>query len=165
MNDSIRDKLTNIFSIVNFMSYDKKSVLNPIRGNSLQLIKHLIKLLIMDRGTTTEHWIEDCEIFCNNIYDLSTNLKTNKGILKKDILWKLIYHEPIGDINSLKSLIKGLRKKYNNIMPIDKDISHDKILFNIKLFCEYMINEYIYGDSTSTELIDKLKSIPELNKK
>lgn len=101
------------------MAYNRKKILDVIRGLQNPINEHLIKILKYKDNTNINKHINDLETWLYDIQDMDF-LKANKKLKSKDY-FLVLCEEPMTSVNNIQYIInkeKGKLRKYKDLEKI-----------------------------------------------
>jgi len=107
------------------MTFERKTILNKIRGLQSPINEHLIKLIRYKDSLNYNKHIEDLETWLYDIQELDYNKKNKK--LKSSDYYNVLFTEPITSIDNIQYITskeKGKLKSYSGLDKLKTEKKH-----------------------------------------
>jgi len=150
-----RELMMNVCDSINEMAFERKLVINRIRGLENQINEHLIKILMFDDEINFNKHFNDIENWLYQIQDFDVNKKGNK--LKEKDYFKLLFVEPISDntnVNYVNKKLKRSLKKYSTLKHIR---TSSEVVYDM-----YQIHKIIANALSNDEIEDKMNNLKNI---
>lgn len=128
------------------MSFQRRKILDTIRGFQIPINEHLIKLLRYKDEINKQKHINDLETWLYDIQDMYF-LKSNKKLSKEDY-FEVLFNEPItskDNVSYLKNKEKGKLRDYQSLPKIRDEKETLTLLYD----CQVMISKLLSTNSIS----------------
>lgn len=92
------------------MAYDKKVTIEKARNLQDQIATHLIKIIVYPYSDSIQHWKNEVNAWLIKLQ--KNKLKGTGKPLSKELFYKILFDEPLGELSDIQDEIYILEKTY-----------------------------------------------------